>query len=416
LKAGKVEKTRAGLIKGGAEGEKRAHLEHEGNSRKGKEKHHAKVEELNRKLERLEEELSKYKVVVDPVDAERKHLAFEAKKKERVMGIARPWTSRQPSAHGCGFDLHECMDRCGDWANDLERTNLFEHAAGAVYDFCPEGKEYCETLFELAEAKLAKADIEGAVKALRKLLEVDLVHDHLGCRHVLLHSLLDLGELGHARALLDNAQVFKTEEDTIALYSRALIEYIAWALLQEEDASEAIASKALSTAARHNPFVSLLIGGAHEAFVGPEDTLPAAEDEADAVENQVLEALHYLQKHVMLWRDADGAPDWLNGVVQESAGLELVVAGIQKVELLGVILEKAAELQEELLGDDDGMEGEEGREGDEDSGGEIGSGDEEEMESDEDDDEEEEGEEEEEEAPALVAAVSKTKSGGTKKR
>jgi hypothetical protein len=57
----------------------------------------------------------------------------------------------------------------------------------------------------------------------------------------------------------------------------------------------------------------------------------AAEDEADAVENQVLEALHYLQKHVMLWRDADGAPDWLNGVVQESAGLELVVAGIQKV-------------------------------------------------------------------------------------
>jgi hypothetical protein len=85
-----------------------------------------------------------------------------------------------------------------------------QHAAGAVYDFCPEGKDYCETLFELAEAKLAKADIEGAVKALRKLLEVDLVHDHLGCRHVLLHSLLDLGELGHARALLDNAQVFKT--------------------------------------------------------------------------------------------------------------------------------------------------------------------------------------------------------------
>jgi hypothetical protein len=77
-------------------------------------------------LERLEEELSKYKVMVDPVDAERKHLAFEARKKERVMGIARPWTSRQPSAHGCGFDVHECMDRCGDWENDLERTNLFE--------------------------------------------------------------------------------------------------------------------------------------------------------------------------------------------------------------------------------------------------------------------------------------------------
>jgi hypothetical protein len=50
-------------------------------------------------------------------------------------------------------------------------------------------------------------------------------------------------------------------------------------MLLWQDASEAIASKALSTAARHNPFVSLLIGGAHEAFVrhvGPEDTLPVS--------------------------------------------------------------------------------------------------------------------------------------------
>eukprot|EP00959_Pyramimonas_sp_CCMP1952_P453909 9469067-Pyramimonas_sp.AAC.2 len=74
-----------------------------------------------------------------------------------------------------------------------------------------------------------------------------------------------------------------------------------------------------------------------------------------------------MQKYVMLWRDAEGAPEWLNGVVRESAGLELVVEGIQKSELFGVILEKAAEIQEEEGADVEGEEGEDG-EDDEDDG------------------------------------------------
>ena len=83
-------------------------------------------------MERLDDELSKYKLITDPDDVEQKRQAFEARKKERILGVARPWTSRQPSEHGCSFDQYECMDRCGDWENEIKPTNLFEVNAWRV--------------------------------------------------------------------------------------------------------------------------------------------------------------------------------------------------------------------------------------------------------------------------------------------
>ena len=58
-------------------------------------------------------------------------------------------------------------------------------------------------MLAIAQAKLDREDSEGAVKTLRRLLEVDTA-DHLHGKYLLLHTLLDQGELGHARALLDD--------------------------------------------------------------------------------------------------------------------------------------------------------------------------------------------------------------------
>eukprot|EP00951_Prasinocladus_malaysianus_P044870 scaffold586780_cov22-Prasinocladus_malaysianus.AAC.1 len=62
---------------------------------------------------------------------------------------------------------------------------------------------------------------------------------------------MDAGMLGEARALLEDEGIFPPAKPrgVRELYSLALIEYVAWAILGEQGASEEVATAAVKVAA-----------------------------------------------------------------------------------------------------------------------------------------------------------------------
>lgn len=123
--------------------------------------------------------------------------------------------------------------------------DLLEKHHGSLWDSAP-CQPYCRALLELGAAQLAAGQGEAAAATLRELQEADR-SDALGARAYLLSALMDEGMLGEARALLEAPPPGAGQGARCPgeLYSLALIEYIAWAVLQEEGASEAAADAAL---------------------------------------------------------------------------------------------------------------------------------------------------------------------------
>ncbi|KAK3268768.1 hypothetical protein CYMTET_22745 [Cymbomonas tetramitiformis] len=318
VRKGAIDKNRAGRDKND---ESYAHLEREGKFRKTKLGKEVQHKHLNTELQKMEDQLKRY-TFVDPLVKQQQVEAFELKKKERLFGAPRPWDSRMPSKHGCTWDVYECMDRCGDWENAPKEENLFESAAGKFWDL-PETRAFCQTLNDLGQAQLKDSDMEEAVETFKRLLSLD-EPDHACGRHGLLFCYMDLGELGHARALLDSP-VFKGDTSALAAYSRALIEYIAWALLEEEDASEESACAARDAAVELNPYAGAMLAasGSFMRAIDPDEVPPAQETEGMVY--RVEEAMCFAVQNVSLWNDADGAPEWLEDALDDTVLVEPLI-------------------------------------------------------------------------------------------
>ena len=148
-------------------------------------------------------------------------------------------------SHFCFFCV-ATEDHCGDWENEPKQQDLLELHAGALGDN-EHTKAYCRALLDLGLTQQQADDPDAAAATFRGLLESDK-SDVFGARARLLCALMDGGNLAEARALVEE----KEPKDRTArdMYSLALVEYIAWAVLQEEDASEEVACAALQVCLR----------------------------------------------------------------------------------------------------------------------------------------------------------------------
>mmetsp|Transcript_37108 Transcript_37108/g.93785 ORF Transcript_37108/g.93785 Transcript_37108/m.93785 type:complete len:298 (-) Transcript_37108:300-1193(-) len=154
-----------------------------------------------RAVDRLRGELSAHR---EPLpNAAELAAAFKERKAERLFGAARPWDSRDKSTHGCGYDIYDCMDHCGDWENQPPAEDLLAQHHGSLWQnaLC---RPYCHALLELGAAQLAAGQGEAAAATLTGLMEAEPT-DPLGARAYLLSVYMDDGMLGEARALVEGA-------------------------------------------------------------------------------------------------------------------------------------------------------------------------------------------------------------------
>lgn len=131
-----------------------------------------------------------------------------------------------------------------------------------------ETREFCRLLHAAAlragEAGLEKEQLDF----LRELVQHDAT-DVQDARSTLVLGLLDANEPAEARALLE---AHAKDGRCAMAYSRALVEFISWALLEEEGSTEATAAAARAAAVAANPFAAVFIvhGDAFTARVDPE--------------------------------------------------------------------------------------------------------------------------------------------------
>jgi thioredoxin-like negative regulator of GroEL len=100
-------------------------------------------------------------------------------------------------------------------------------------------------LLELGRAQLQSGSGEDAAATISKLLEAEK-SDALNARAYLVSAYMDEGLLGEARAVLEQTPPHQRPPEE--WYSLALIEFIAWVVLEEEGASEEAALHALKVA------------------------------------------------------------------------------------------------------------------------------------------------------------------------
>jgi len=219
-----------------------------------------RIQQYTRAVDEKAEVIRAYVTPEDRAKRAKTDAAFKVMMKERLHGGPRPAWSREKSDHGCGYDHYYCHDKCGDWKNAPPTADLFETARGKFWDY-PESQEYCEVLHHLGRGLRGAGKSGEAVTKLQELMKLDPT-DGVHARYSMLSALLDEGSLGEARNLLET---FPDDTSASFCYGRALIEYIAFAVLGEEDATEEAANAALDAAIAANAHVAALIVD-HAAF------------------------------------------------------------------------------------------------------------------------------------------------------
>jgi hypothetical protein len=206
------------------------------------------------------------------------------------------------------------------WQEDVPEVDMLALHRGRLWDDCPspEGRLLLRAMSDLSVALHSSAGkTRAAIDVLTQMLELD-GGDALCARHRLLRCYLDLGEAGHARALLDR---FPSDAHCCMVYSRALVELVALQL-EEADASEDKADAALTAAHAANPF-ALWVIACDDAFTeGLGAAAQAAGLDLDAVadaaaaEGSVVDALRFADVDLPIWGDADGATDFVRDFVR----------------------------------------------------------------------------------------------------
>ena len=205
------------------------------------------------------------------------------------------------------------------WQEDVPEVDMVELHRGQLWDCpAPEARLLLRAMSDLSVALHSSAGkTRAAIDVLTQMLALD-GGDTLCARHRLLRCYLDLGEAGHARALLDR---FPADAHCCMVYSRALVELIALQL-EEDDASEDAADAALAAAHAANPFAlwAIACDGAFSEGLGPAAEAAGLDleaiSDAAAVEGSVVDALRFADVDLPIWGDADGAADFVRDFVR----------------------------------------------------------------------------------------------------
>eukprot|EP01044_Picomonas_judraskeda_P000852 COSAG03_NODE_42_length_17101_cov_8.739031_5_plen_499_part_00 len=192
--------------------------------------------------------------------------------------------------------------------------NLFETTPPGSFASREETRPFLEMLRDASDACRAAGKADDAVDCLRELERLDSA-DTMDVRPALVLALLDADAdedgAAQARGILER---HPQDQRTVLQYSRALIEYIGWRLLEEDGCTEETASAALSTAIECNPFAAIFIAhnDAFVKFVDPvEVDSKIGTGKRSVNQGTVEEAFRYGVDGLSCWRDADGSSEWV---------------------------------------------------------------------------------------------------------
>lgn len=184
-----------------------------------------KITMLQRQVEQQEEFLRNFDV------AEKK--PEKKKKKGRsgpedwiLRGAARPYEMLQRIEAGE-------LDQDGNEIHVPEFIDKFEPNEGKFWEDA-DTRKYVELLFELGKACIDAGKCSRGIRQFQKCMELDQT-DAQHVRESLVSALLDEGRAGEARSLMDQ---YNGESSAVFAYSRVMTEYVAWKILDEEDASQ----------------------------------------------------------------------------------------------------------------------------------------------------------------------------------
>jgi len=111
-----------------------------------------------------------------------------------------------------------------------------------------EVKKYLEARLDLAGSLLESEKAEDACRHYSAIVKMDPA-DSLKVKPTFLKALLELGALENAKEFLDaNSTKVGANEHALFMWSSAVLEYVLWAVLEDEDGSEEKANKVRLTA------------------------------------------------------------------------------------------------------------------------------------------------------------------------
>lgn len=192
--------------------------------------------------------------------------------------------------------------------------NLFDSIVPGSFASRDETRPFLKMLRDASDACRAAGKADEAVKFLRELERLDSA-DTMDVRPALVLGLLDADAdedgAALAREILDR---HSEDQRTVLQYSRALIEYIGWRLLEEDGCTEQTASAALTAAIASNPFAAIFIAhsDAFVKFVDPgEVDSKIGTGNSSVNQGTVEEAFRYGVDGLSCWRDADASTGWV---------------------------------------------------------------------------------------------------------
>jgi hypothetical protein len=192
--------------------------EHGSFERKERMRRKLRVTQLQRALAKEKERLNDYKPPEPPKKKRKKgRLGSETWK---LRGAARP-----------AAELAE-IDRLSQINEVIVKNDIFGQNKGSFYGNS-ETRPYLSIQFELADALRDVGAHKKAAEELQAMMKLDK-SDQLCARHKLVSCLLDMGEAGQARQLIQDFEERVSEPDTIFGYSLLMIEAVSFMVLEEE--------------------------------------------------------------------------------------------------------------------------------------------------------------------------------------
>ena len=254
-----------------------------------------KLNLLQRQVEKKKQELLEFEIST-PKTTVRLEKGNRDPEKWVLRGAARP------AALIARIKAGE-LDQHGNEIYVPETIDLYNKHMGNFWDH-KETKELLELTHKLAEESAAAGYSKQAIEHFNRCLSLD-TKDRIKARDGLVAALLDEGRAGEARALMEN---FNLEARTVFSYSKLLTEYVAWAVLKEEDASEELVLDSLKKAFQMNPYIPVFICG-YEIFSEVVECLD--EIEGEVRQGSVEECFLYCSRNIGVWMDTEGIRDWL---------------------------------------------------------------------------------------------------------
>lgn len=260
-------------------------------SRRGQQAGRMAITRLQRAVQRQEELMRHY------LGEEEK----EKKKKQRLD----PNYDLKGAARAA---LDHYKDPKFDYSETVEVNIYDQYVDGKMWNHV-EGQNLLQLMLDLGMAwhNVAERSKE-AIKTFKQILNLDK-DDHLRSRHALLRCYLDEGMGLEARTLIE-----EYPEDTSAcfLFGMALLDHVAYHVLEEKDSSLEVANQSLLKAFEHHNYAIWIIA----LYPYFEQSIELLDEMTKSVPGDIcpggiLDALLFYEEDAKIWIETDGAVDWI---------------------------------------------------------------------------------------------------------